>query len=190
MAKNILIYSDGTGMAGGIRFDEDRTNIYKLYRATRCGPDSCIDPNEQVAFYDPGLGSPADGGFIWGTVGRRIYNLLSQATGLGITANIIDCYASLIRLYRSGDRVFLFGFSRGAYTVRSLGAVIALCGIPRRLPDGQPAPLDIAGSRHVATQAVKDVYQFCSSQPRTENPSHRNFLLEPISKLLAAVDPI
>ena len=143
MAKNILIYSDGTGMAGGIRFDEDRTNVYKLYRATRCGPDSCIDPNEQVAFYDPGLGSPADGGFIWGTAGRRIYNLLSRATGLGITANIIDCYAALIRLYRPGDRVFLFGFSRGAYTVRSLGAVIALCGIPRCLPNGQPIPLDI-----------------------------------------------
>ena len=178
MAKNILIYSDGTGMAGGIRFDEDRTNIYKLYRATRCGPDSCIDPNEQIAFYDPGLGSPADGGFIWGAAGRRIYNLLSQATGLGITANIIDCYAALIRLYRPGDRVFLLGFSRGAYTVRSLGAVMALCGIPRRLTDGQPIPLDVAGSRKIATRAVKDVYQFCSSRPRTKNPSYRNFLLD------------
>jgi uncharacterized protein (DUF2235 family) len=184
MAKNILIYSDGTGMAGGIRFDEDRTNIYKLYRATRCGPDSCIDPNEQVAFYDPGLGSPADGGFIWGTFGRRIYNLLSRATGLGITANIIDCYAALIRLYRPSDRVFLFGFSRGAYTVRSLGAVIAFCGIPRCLPDGRPVPLDIASSRKIATQAVKDVYQFCSSRPRTAGPSYRNFLLE-TRKLIA-----
>jgi Uncharacterized alpha/beta hydrolase domain (DUF2235) len=178
MAKNILIYSDGTGMAGGIRFDEDRSNIYKLYRATRSGPDSCVDPHQQVAFYDPGLGSPADGGFIWGSMGRRIYNLLSQATGLGITANIIDCYAALIRLYRRGDRVFLFGFSRGAYTVRSLGAVVALCGIPRRLPDGQPVPLDVAGSRKVATKAVKDVYQFCSSRQRIEGASYRNFLLD------------
>jgi Uncharacterized alpha/beta hydrolase domain (DUF2235) len=178
MAKNILIYSDGTGMAGGITFDEDRTNIYKLYRATRCGPDSSIDPNEQIAFYDPGLGSPADGGFVWGTAGRRIYNVLSQATGLGITANIIDCYAALIRLYRPGDQIFLFGFSRGAYTVRSLGAVIALCGIPRCLPGGQPVPLDVAGSRKVATKAVKDFYQFCSSRPRTERLSYRNFLLE------------
>jgi len=50
MAKNILIYSDGTGMAGGITFDEDRTNIYKLYRATRCGPDSSIDPNAAYSF--------------------------------------------------------------------------------------------------------------------------------------------
>ena len=58
MAKNILIFSDGTGQAGGIRFDENRTNIYKLYRATRCGPDSDIHPDDQVTFYDPGSGSP------------------------------------------------------------------------------------------------------------------------------------
>lgn len=165
-AKNILILSDGTGMAGGITFDEDRTNIYKLFRATRCGPDSCINPQQQVAFYDPGLGSPADGGFIWGTTGRRLYNLVSQATGLGITANIIDCYAAIIRLYRPGDRIFLFGFSRGAYTVRSLGAVIAQCGVPRRLPNGDPVPLDVAATRKIATAAVKNVYQFCSSRPQ------------------------
>ena len=77
-------------MAGGITFDEDRTNIYKLYRATRYGPDSCIHPDEQVPFYDPGLGSPADGGFIFGKTGRWLYNLVAQATGLGIAANIID----------------------------------------------------------------------------------------------------
>jgi uncharacterized protein (DUF2235 family) len=45
-------------------------------------------------------------------------------TGLGITANMIDCYAALIRLWQLGDRIFLFGFSRGAYTVRCLAGVI------------------------------------------------------------------
>ena len=39
MPRNILIFSDGTGQAGGLRADENRSNIYKLYRATRCGPD-------------------------------------------------------------------------------------------------------------------------------------------------------
>ena len=39
MSKNVIIFSDGTGQSGGLRFDEDRTNIYKLYRATRCGPE-------------------------------------------------------------------------------------------------------------------------------------------------------
>jgi hypothetical protein len=47
MAKNVVIYSDGTGQAGGFHFDEDRSNVYKLYRATRCCPDSSIDPREQ-----------------------------------------------------------------------------------------------------------------------------------------------
>ena len=159
MAKNILIFSDGTGQAGGIRFDENRTNIYKLYRATRCGPDSNIHPDDQVTFYDPGLGSPADGGFMFGKTGRWMYNIASQATGLGVTANITDCYAALIRLYRDGDRIFLFGYSRGAYTVRCLAAVIAKCGIPRCLPGGRPVPLDIRGSRKLAEYAVKNVYQ-------------------------------
>ena len=57
MAKNILIFSDGTGQAGGLTPDENVSNIYKLFRATRCGPDSDIDPSEQLTFYDPGLGS-------------------------------------------------------------------------------------------------------------------------------------
>jgi uncharacterized protein (DUF2235 family) len=103
MPKNIIIFSDGTGQAGGITFDEVRTNVYKLYRACRVGPDTTIDRAEQVAFYDPGLGSPADGSKITIQWARRIYNLASMATGLGITANITDCYAALIRLYRDGD---------------------------------------------------------------------------------------
>jgi hypothetical protein len=52
MAKNIIIFSDGTGQVGGLRPDERRSNIYKLYRATRCGPDTDIDPAKQVTYYD------------------------------------------------------------------------------------------------------------------------------------------
>jgi hypothetical protein len=178
MPKNIIIFSDGTGQAGGITFDEVRTNIYKLYRACRVGPDTSIDPSVQVAFYDPGLGSPADGSKIKIQWARKVYNLASMATGLGITANIVDCYAALIRLYRDGDRVFLFGFSRGAYTIRSLAGVMSYCGIPRHLPNGDLLPMDLKGSRALAERAVKDVYQFCSSYNRaTAGPYHR-FLLE------------
>lgn len=89
MAKNIVIFSDGTGQAGGIRFDEDRTNVYKLYRATRCGPDSVIDPTKQVAFYDPGLGSSADGGRgliwdkLWGKLGQFFLQPRQSGHGLG-----------------------------------------------------------------------------------------------------------
>src|SRR3546814_2548445 len=57
MSKTILIFADGTGQLGGIRADQRLSNIYKMYRAMRPGPHSPIRPSEQVAFYDPGLGS-------------------------------------------------------------------------------------------------------------------------------------
>jgi uncharacterized protein (DUF2235 family) len=120
MSKNILIFSDGTGQAGGLFVDENRSNVYKLYRGTRVGPDSMIDPQRQLAFYDPGLGSNADGSQIKIGFARKVYNLISQGTGLGITRNIVDCYAAILSLWRPGDRIFLIGFSRGAYTVRCL----------------------------------------------------------------------
>jgi uncharacterized protein (DUF2235 family) len=72
MAKNILIYSDGTGQRSGVFLDENRSNIYKLYRATRCGPDTAVDPAEQLAFYDPGIGtSPIDANFFVRSYTRR-----------------------------------------------------------------------------------------------------------------------
>src|ERR1039457_5374466 len=177
MPKNILIYSDGTRQSGGVTFDENRTNIYKLFRATRCGPDSTIDPSEQVTFYDPGLGSPRDNHFAFGWIGRKIYNLISEGTGFGITANIIDCYAALIRLWRPGDRIFLIGFSRGAYTVRCLAGVIATCGIPTRISETEPLKLDSSSTHKLASYAVKHIYQFTSSRIREKANWYQKFLL-------------
>ena len=183
MSKNIVIFSDGTGQVGGVNFDEVRTNVYKLYRACRAAPDSSVDPSEQIAFYDPGLGSSVDGGHLHGSLNRKIYNMASMATGLGITANIVDCYAALIRLYRDGDRIFLIGFSRGAYTVRSLAAVIAFCGIPRHLPGGGELPLDPEGSKRLAEKAVKSVYQFCSSYDRKDIGPYLRFMMDTREKV-------
>jgi hypothetical protein len=90
--------------------------------------------------------------------------MLSQATGLGITANIIDCYAAIIRLWRPGDRIFLFGFSRGAYTVRCLSAVISLCGVPTRDKRGNPLRRDEKTARRIAEKGVKRVYQHTESR--------------------------
>lgn len=163
MPKNILIFSDGTGQAGGLLVDENRSNVYKLYRATRVGPDSTIDPAKQLAFYDPGLGSQSDGGQIKIGFLRKLYNLVSQGTGLGITRNIIDCYVAILSLWRPGDRIFLIGFSRGAYTVRCVGGVLSFCGVPTRMKDGTPLRYDSGTIRAIATEAVKQVYQYGSS---------------------------
>jgi uncharacterized protein (DUF2235 family) len=161
--KNILIFSDGTGQAGGLLPDERRSNIYKLFRATRVGPDSSIDPAEQLAFYDPGLGTQALGTTTPVRVWRWIYNTVSQAMGLGLTANITDCYAAILTLWEPGDRIYLFGFSRGAYTVRCLGAVLGLCGVPTTMKDGTPLRRDPKSTRAIADEAVKKVYQHVSS---------------------------
>lgn len=162
VAKNIVIFSDGTGQGGGLLPDENRSNVYKLFRAARVCPDTSIDPTEQVAFYDVGLGSRAAGSNIKIGWWRRIYNVLGSATGLGITQNIIDCYASIIRVWEPEDRIYLIGFSRGAYTVRCVAGVLALCGIPTRGANGSPLKRDAASAANLAKEAVKEVYQFGS----------------------------
>lgn len=92
-----------------------------------------------------------------------IYNYVSQATGLGITHNIIDCYTAIIQLWHPGDRIFLFGFSRGAYTVRCLATALCLSGIPTQEGKDKPLRRDDASARKLATRAVKSVYQHVSS---------------------------
>ena len=176
--KNILIFSDGTGQAGGLTPDERISNIYKLYRATRVGPDSSIDPAEQLAYYDAGLGSKPPSGGIFATIFRMAHNFLSQATGFGLTTNIIDCYEMLIQLWRPGDRIFLFGFSRGAYTVRCLAGVLANCGIPTRLEGGAAMKYDEGTARRLGTIAVKEVYQHTASVPRNKATPRQTELLD------------
>jgi len=117
MPKNIVVFSDGTGQDGGVRPEQRMSNVYKLYRACRVGPENAVHPGEQVAFYDPGLGTDA------GATGltqayRTIQKLLASVTGLGITKNIADCYEFIINHWEPDDRIFLIGFSRGAYTAR------------------------------------------------------------------------
>src|SRR4029077_10948781 len=178
MAKNIVIFSDGTGQRGGVMVDERRSNIYKLYRATRCGPDTAVDPAEQLAFYDPGIGTLPPGETGVSSLGRRFYNLVSQALGLGLTGNIIDCYAALIQLWRPGDCIFLFGFRRGVCTMRCLAAVICKCGLPTRMKDGMPLRRTDTAAKRVAREAVKDVYQHTSSWDRQKATPRQLELLD------------
>lgn len=176
MGRNIVIFSDGTGQRGGVLVDERRSNIYKLYRATRVAPDSCVDPAEQTAFYDPGLGTLPGGVDSPAALARSLYNLVSRVTGLGITGNIIDCYAALVRSWRPGDRIFLFGFSRGAYTMRCLGGVLRLCGLPRTGKDGVALKRDAASARRIAREAVA-VYNYTNSRPVRERTRRQEELI-------------
>ena len=70
------------------------------------------------------------------TTGRKVTKLLGLAIGYGLETDIRDAYVFLMNHFKPGDRVFLFGFSRGAYTVRSVTALLHMYGLIR--PGNEP----------------------------------------------------
>lgn len=175
MAKNILLFSDGTGQEGGVRAEQRLSNIYKLYRATRIGPENAIDPAEQIAFYDPGLGTEDDAHGV-GRLWRGIVKTLASVAGRGIAINIIDCYEFLINHWEPGDRIYIFGFSRGAYTARCVAQVISLCGVPSHEAGEPESPFKrfSRSTRAAAQRAVHQVYEHGAGHPISEFEAERD----------------
>ncbi len=112
MAKNIIICSDGTGNS---TIKNRGTNVFKLFEAV----DLHHQEQKQVAIYDDGVG----------TESIKFIRLITGAFGYGLSRNVRQLYASLARVYKPGDKIYLFGFSRGAFTVRSLAGLITKMGI-------------------------------------------------------------
>jgi len=171
LAKNIVIFSDGTGQDGGVRAEQRMSNIYKMYRASRVSPETAIDPRDQVAFYDPGLGTETTATGMTGLV-RWTQKTMASVSGRGITTNIAECYEFLINHYQPGDRIFLFGFSRGAYTVRSIANLLMLCGVPTRQGE-QPLQRFRKSIRDIAHEAVHDVLEHGAGHPRARFEDER-----------------
>jgi len=160
MAKNILLFADGTGNEGGLLPDESRTNVYKLYRATRNGPDTSIDPRTQIAFYLHGIGTPTPG-----EKPRNLRQTWEQMFGGGLASRIIDGYAAIISAWQLRDRIYLFGFSRGAYTARCIAHVLELFGIPAKARGADALSLDPTQLREVCKEAVHILYRFGLTVP-------------------------
>lgn len=120
--KNVVLCCDGTAN----EFAVDRTNVVKLFYALEHGTPA------QVAYYHPGLGTMEPPGALTGFA-KRITKLLGMAFGYGLEADVQDAYVFLMNSYELGDRLFLFGFSRGAYTVRVLASLLHMYGL---LPKG------------------------------------------------------
>ena len=174
MPKTLMIFSDGTGQLGGLSPDQRLSNVYKMYRAMRPGPDSPISPRRQVAFYDAGLGAGETGGLTF----KRIRNVMAAAVGTGIDENVIDCYAAAIANYEPGDRICIFGFSRGAYTARSLANVLNLCGVPTHDAVGRPVPRFGPELRAIASDGVRNVYNHGAGAKRARYESEREILAD------------
>jgi len=119
MNKKIVICADGTWNKPEEDLNKDfPTNVLRLSRAIK--PFGKNNVPQQV-FYDWGIGSYHDS-FVAGT------------TGSGLDKNIMDDYRYIVQNYSPGDEIYLFGFSRGSYTVRALTGLINNCGILKR-PD-------------------------------------------------------
>ena len=118
MGKNIIICCDGTGNEYG----KNNTNVVGAYEAF-------VRDQEQVAFYDPGVGTFSV--LLGRTIGKKVGYLLGLGFGWGLQKNIGDAYAYLMDHYEpdNDDRIYLFGFSRGAYTARSLAGMLFKCGL-------------------------------------------------------------
>jgi uncharacterized protein (DUF2235 family) len=172
MPKNIVVFSDGTGQDGGVRPEQRISNVYKMYRASRVHPDNAINPNEQVCFYDPGLGTDIGASGLIGIM-RTIDKLLQSVIGRGITKNMADCYEFIINHYEPGDRIYLIGFSRGAYTVRCLANTIMLCGIPTKAADG-PLLRYRKQVHDIAKEAVETAYEHGAGHARADFETERD----------------
>lgn len=120
-SKNIVVCCDGTAN----EFAEDRTSVIKLYSVL------VHDTPDQVTFYHPGLGTMEPSGFL-SPATRKFVRLLGKAVGYGLENDIRDTYGFLMQFYEPGDQIYLFGFSRGAFTVRAVASLIHWYGLIRR----------------------------------------------------------
>ncbi|GAC1358131.1 MAG: DUF2235 domain-containing protein [Acidobacteriaceae bacterium] len=116
MGKRIVLCADGTwNTPHGLTAQANDTNVRKLF----C---SLADLPEQLRFYDSGVG----------TDGTPIDHLTGGAMGEGLFHKIQENYQFLAHVWDPSDDIYLFGFSRGAYTARSLGGMLARFGVPTK----------------------------------------------------------
>ena len=117
MTKRLVVCLDGTW--NGPDQGRNPTNVVKIMEAIR---PSDAAGTRQVTFYDAGVG--ADGG--------RIDRITDGFTGRGLDQNVRDGYRFLAHNWEPGDEIYLFGFSRGAFTARSLCGFLSACGLLER----------------------------------------------------------
>lgn len=119
--KKIMVFADGTGSA----FSSRESNVWRLYQAL----DKQEKPSGlmQIARYMPGVG----------TSSNRLIRALDGATGFGVPSNVRKLYRFLCWNWEPGDEIYVFGFSRGAFTVRTLASMVAMQGLMPQVINGR-----------------------------------------------------
>jgi len=134
--RNLIICLDGTWNSPD-QLDRGRqvpSNVVKMARAVKTTRTS--NETEQLVYYHTGVGT-----------GGWLDKIIGGMTGQGISNNILDAYRWLVETYEEGDDIYLFGFSRGAYTARSLAGLIGVCGLPKMAAEDQRLPGLLAAAK-------------------------------------------
>jgi uncharacterized protein (DUF2235 family) len=173
MPKNLVICCDGTNN----QFGPENTNVVRVIQAL------VRDPSRQRLYYDPGVGTLPEPG-AWTAIGKKVSTFVGLAFGAGIFWKVQQAYEFLMQEWEPGDKVFVFGFSRGAYTARLLAAVLHSLGLlPRGNENLIPYVLRLfKGIPHGKSgTAVQEYFSLCDEFRRTfgrvvpEEPDDRRF---------------
>lgn len=138
MAKKIVLFADGTGNA----FSTQESNVWRLSEALDASTDT-------AAFYLPGVG----------TSSFKPWALLDSATGLGVPQNVCALYAFLCNNWEKESKIYMFGFSRGAFTIRTLIGLIDSQGLVLRDQvdnNGNPRSIGLKEMQNYAGAAYAD----------------------------------
>ena len=138
--RNIVLCLDGTSN----KYAAVNTNVVKLY--------AMLDRarNDQLSYYQPGIGTMPPPG-IFGRLKRWFVTRLDLAIAWLLSDHVTDAYRFLMRYYQQGDRIFIFGFSRGAYTARAL---IGLLNRPGLLRPGSENLVPYAVRQYATNKAL------------------------------------
>ena len=176
MPKNIVVMLDGTSNEIGT----NRSNILRLYGTLSKSED-------QIVYYDPGVGTfGAENA--WSKFYRKALEIWGMATGWGLDANVKDAYRFLVDTYETdadgnGDRIYIFGFSRGAYSARILAGFLHAFGLIK------PHNLNLLD---YAYRAYKRIGETSAENAFEEIRMHERFLQpeRPTIRLLGLFDTV
>lgn len=119
MAKNLVVCLDGTSNEP----ESSNTNVARIY-------EIAVKNEDQIVYYDPGVGTMGARSAT-SRVGRTFTRVGGLALGHGVKENIEEAYRFLMVNYLPGDQIYVFGFSRGAYTARALAGMLRTVGLLR-----------------------------------------------------------
>lgn len=151
MPRNLVLCLDGTSN----QYTAANTNVVKLYAMLDRARDG------QLSYYQPGIGTLTPAGF-WGRFKRWLVKEIDLATAWFLSTHVTDAYRFLMRYYQEGDRIYIFGFSRGAYTARAVAGMLHKIGL---LTQGNEELVPFAWDKYKYEddQAVSDGFRstFC-----------------------------